>query len=216
MKSPDHNLTIRVHRFLPCSEAEGPGRRATLWTQGCPIHCPGCFNFQTWDFRGGSSRTIDDLFQEIDRVSGLEGVTLTGGEPFAQAGPLAALAGLCRRAGLSVVTYTGYEFERVRQSTRCDWQALLEATDLLLAGPFVRELADTSRPWVGSANQQFVFLTDRYRALECRIRQVPQRIEIWVDNDGAVSFNGTHSEEDERATRERLTGLGLALVRKKE
>jgi anaerobic ribonucleoside-triphosphate reductase activating protein len=215
MSTFDNSSKIRVHWFLPLTEAEGPGRRATLWVQGCPIHCPGCFNRQTWDFRSGYWITVNDLFHEIDKIPGLEGVTFTGGEPFAQASPLGELGHLCQKAGLSVVTYTGYESDRVRRSTRPDWKALLKTTDLLLAGPFLRELADTSMPWVGSANQQFVFLTDRYRLLESRLQQIPKRVEILVDGHGAVSFNGTHSEKDARSTREELAGLGLVLARQR-
>jgi len=106
-------------------------------------------------------RTVGDLFQEVTAQRGLEGVTFTGGEPFAQAAPLAALGRLCQDAGLSVVTFSGYNYGRLRASRRRDWQSLLAVIDLLLAGPFVKKLADDSRPWVGSTNQEFVFLTDR-------------------------------------------------------
>jgi len=205
------NANIRVHRFLPLTEAEGPGRRAAIWVQGCPIHCAGCFNRRTWSFRGGFVRTVGDLFQEVTAQRGLEGVTFTGGEPFAQAGPLAKLGRLCREAGLSVVTFSGYDYGRLRASRQRDWCDLLAVTDLLLAGPFIKAQEDSSRPWVGSSNQEFVFLTDRYRSLEEDVRAIPNRLEVRVDADGAVSLNGTAPEADVRAIRRQLAGLGLRL-----
>jgi anaerobic ribonucleoside-triphosphate reductase activating protein len=195
------NMRIRVHRFLPVTEAEGPGQRAALWVQGCPIRCPGCFNRQTWSFRKGCWRTVGDLFRQIAEHPGLEGVTFTGGEPFAQARPLAALGRACRDAGLSVVTYTGYNYGRVRRSKRRDWKALLDVTDLLLAGPFVKELVDSSRPWVGSSNQEFVFLTDKYCHLNENCAPSPNNLEVRIDKLSGLSLNGTAPESDIKAIR---------------
>jgi len=211
MSERNADVTIRLHRFLPMTEAEGPGRRAAIWVQGCPIHCHGCFNHQTWSPQGGYGRTVHDLFREISAQPDLEGVTFTGGEPFAQAGPLARLGRLCRDAGLSVVTYTGYEHNRLRRSKRAHWQALLDVTDILLAGPFVRKLADSSRPWVGSSNQEFVFLTGRYRQLKQRIGLPANQIEVRVA-DHSISLNGTAPEDEIFAVRKHLAQLGLCLT----
>jgi anaerobic ribonucleoside-triphosphate reductase activating protein len=161
--------------------------------------------------RGGFVRTVGDLFKEIAAQPGLEGVTFTGGEPFAQAGPLAALGRLCQDAGLSVVTFSGYDYSRLHASRRRDWRDLLAATDLLLAEPFVKAKQDSSRPWVGSSNQEFVFLTDRYRSLEASLREVPNPLELRVEPDGMVSLNGTALETDIQAMQSELTDLGLRL-----
>jgi len=203
-------MTIRLHRFLPMTEAEGPGRRACIWVQGCPIHCPGCFNRQTWNPRGGYGRTVNDLFREIAAQPGLEGVTFTGGEPFAQAAALAELGQLCRQAGLSVITYTGHECSRIRRAKYAAWKALLDVTDLVLAGPFVRELADSSRPWVGSSNQEFVFLTRKYQQVQGRVHSGRKELEMWVE-PGGVSLNGTAPELEIIAIRRDLGNLGLDL-----
>jgi len=156
-------------------------------------------------------RTVGDLFQEVTAQRGLEGVTFTGGEPFAQAGPLANLGRLCREAGLSVVTYTGYEYGRIRRSKRTDWKDLLGVTDLLLAGPFVQELAASSRPWVGSSNQEFVFLTARYRFLELRLAAIPNRLELRVGAGGTVSMDGMAPKVDVRGVDQALADLGVRL-----
>ena len=206
-------MMIRLHQFLRLTEAEGPGRRAALWVQGCPIHCPGCFNRQTWNPKAGYSRTVRSLFSEITAQSDLEGVTFTGGEPFAQAAPLAELGRLCRQAGLSVLTYTGHKFACVRKSKRRAWNALLNITDLLLAGPFVREMADSSRPWVGSSNQEFVFLTGKYGHLARRLKGRSE-LEVWVGQD-SIGLNGTAPESEVASIRRDLASLGLCLKKKR-
>jgi len=73
---------------------------------------------------------------------------------------------LSQEHGLSVVTFTGYEHSHLVAARREDWNASLAVTDLLLAGPFLEDQKDFSRPWVGSRNQEFVFLTDHYRHLQ--------------------------------------------------
>lgn len=206
---PENNNILRVHRFLPETEVEGPGRRAALWVQGCPIQCPGCANGATWSFDGGYQATIEDLFGQICKQQNIEGVTFIGGEPFSQARSLAALGRLCRERGLSVVTFTGYEHSRLVAARREDWNALLAVTDLLLAGPFLENQTDFSRPWVGSRNQEFIFLTNRYRNLQAQGFYSRNGLEIQIASDGGVRLNGLVPVEDILSFRQELALLGL-------
>jgi anaerobic ribonucleoside-triphosphate reductase activating protein len=75
-----------------------------------------------------------------------------------------------------------------KQDPGCD--ALLSTTDLLIDGPYIRELPDETRPWVGSANQRFHFLTDRYAHLAEQLGAIPNRLEIHVSVNGVVRVNG--------------------------
>jgi anaerobic ribonucleoside-triphosphate reductase activating protein len=202
-------MNLRLHEFLPRTQSEGPGERACVFVQGCPIHCPGCFNTATWDPRGGSDSTVDELFAQIATQTGLEGVTFVGGEPFAQAAALAALGKQCRHAGLSVVTFTGLEYDVIRRSGRPDWNALLAVTDLLLAGPFKREQRDFTRPWVGSRNQQFIFLTERYRHLESRLAREGNSLELRFDPGARLRVNGLAAEELLARMGAQLANFGL-------
>lgn len=186
---------LRVHRFLPFTRAEGPGERACVWVQGCPIHCPGCAVPGLWPEDGGEEVAVDDLVARVLAGPPVEGITFLGGEPFAQAEPLAHLGRTLQDAGLSVVTFTGYVLEDLRQSPRKDWCDLLEVTDLLIDGPYRRDQADLSRPWVGSANQRYHFLMSRYRQLEPKLATVPNRLEIRLESDGSVRINGMASLE---------------------
>lgn len=181
---------LRIHRFVPFTRAEGPGERACLWVQGCPIRCAGCAVPWTWDAKAGEWMAVAALAERILGGPAVEGVTFLGGEPFEQAGALAELGGILRGEGLSVLTFTGYTVERIRRAGRADWDALLAVTDLLIDGPFVRERLDLSRPWAGSSNQRYHFLTDRYRHLEPELTSIPQRLEVRVHPDGRLEVNG--------------------------
>jgi anaerobic ribonucleoside-triphosphate reductase activating protein len=136
---------------------------------------------------------VDDLLEKIVTTSGIEGVTFLGGEPFDQAPPLSALAQSVQDAGLSVMTFSGYEYDTLRRDQRPGWDELLAATDLLVDGPFVRSLPDSKRPWVGSTNQQFRFLTSRYHHLSDELGSIPDRLEVRLRPDGTVFINGMAS-----------------------
>ena len=177
---------LNLHRIVDVTLAEGPGARCAVWTQGCSVRCPGCFNPQTWTTRGGFSLPWPDLVSRVLAVSGIEGVTLLGGEPFDQAGPLGRFAAAVRSAGLSVMTFTGHVLEDLPPSL------LLDSTDLLVDGPFLMDRPEPSRPWVGSANQRFHFLTDRY---DESIFTTPNRLELTITRDGAIELNGFATTE---------------------
>jgi anaerobic ribonucleoside-triphosphate reductase activating protein len=186
-------MKLKIHRFLPLTTVEGPGKRACLWVQGCSIRCKGCAVPWTWDKNKGEEKTVQELFTEIEkskRENGIEGVTFLGGEPFDQALPLAKLASMVKEIGLSVMTFTGYLYEDIVSSNIREQIELLKATDLLIDGPFVKEKIDLSRPWVGSSNQRYHFLTPRYEHLKDQLWTIPNRIEIRLSPDGSISVNG--------------------------
>jgi anaerobic ribonucleoside-triphosphate reductase activating protein len=203
---------IRVLRFLPATEVEGPGRRAALWVQGCSIRCPGCFNPHSWPAAGGELVPWPELVGRVQAAAaahGIEGLTLLGGEPFDQAAPLALLAEAVRAHGLSVMSFTGHVLEDLEAAGRDDWTRLLAATDLLVDGPYLADRPERRRPWVGSDNQRFWFLTDRYAHLAGELESLPNRLEVRIARSGEVSVNGFADV----AALEDLLGDGLARLR---
>jgi anaerobic ribonucleoside-triphosphate reductase activating protein len=190
--------TVRWSRFLPATQAEGPGVRAAVWLQGCAVHCPDCFNPQLWAPRGGvvtETAALADSWVRQAVAAGAEGVTLLGGEPFEQAGVAASIARAFREAGLGVMTFTGHPLERLTEwahGGRDDIAALLAATDLLCDGPYLRDLPDSVRPWVGSRNQGIRALSERYaddvRAIDAD--GGADRVEVRIACDGTVAVNG--------------------------
>lgn len=184
--------TLRVARVLAATAAEGPGLRTAVWVQGCAVRCPGCFNPHLWTPRGGQVVRVDQWLPAVldgAAAAGAEGVSLLGGEPFEQAAPLAALAQAFQDAGLSVMVFTGHHLEDLTRwgGRRSDIRALLERTDLLADGPYLRGQPDHARPWVGSTNQRLHLLTGRYRAADLR---APDRVQVTVSASGEVAVNG--------------------------
>lgn len=157
-------LTVNVALTVPRTEAEGPGLRYALWVQGCPMRCPGCCNPEMLEFRRRDQRPVAALVEEICGA-GVEGVSLLGGEPFAQAGALAALAAAVKARGLTVMIYSGFTLGELRDQAKADPDVadLLAATDLLVDGRYVAKEASLDRRWIGSDNQQLHHLTDAYR-----------------------------------------------------
>ena len=180
---------LRVARILAGTNAEGPGRRFAIWVQGCTIRCPGCFNPQMWSARGGLDIDCQSLLSYIV-TSQVEGVTFLGGEPFEQAAAAAELAEVTRASGLSVMTFTGFTLEHLSQTGDVATNRLLDATDLLVDGPYDASRPDLIRPWVGSNNQRFHFLTQRYAYLRDSLHTLPDRIEVRVSRGGEIAING--------------------------
>ncbi len=182
--------TMQVAQVVPCTEAEGPGRRFAVWFQGCPLRCPGCCNPEFLPFRGGETKILAEMVAGMEQAqaeAGVEGVSLLGGEPFAHAEAAAALAKAARHRGLSVMIYSGYTIEQIRELPDPAAE-LLAHTDVLVDGPYVRELPDAERRWIGSTNQRVHFLTDRYRHDDPCWRQ-RNTLEIRV-RGREVSLNG--------------------------
>lgn len=169
---------------------EGPGARFCVWVQGCALQCCGCAVPQSWNFDGGENLDTAELANKIITTADIEGVTFVGGEPFAQATALAEIGAIVKSAGLSVLTFTGYIYEDLLAENSPSTNALLDVTDLLIDGAYQKEFADYRRPWVGSSNQRYHFLTSRYRHLEAILPTIPNRLEMRLQPNGAVLVNG--------------------------
>ncbi len=180
---------MRVGRFVERTWTEGPGPRFTIWVQGCPIHCPGCYAEALQDPDGGFEIPPDQVIGQIRQIrSQLEGITLLGGEPFSQAAALSAIAAAAQEMGLSVLTFTGFLYEDILSHGTSEQRALLSHTDVLLDGPYRETMRDFSRPLLGSTNQRYIFLSDRYSHSE--ILGCKNKIELRVDRDGKILLNG--------------------------
>lgn len=150
--------SIDLAGIVPESITDGPGLRLTIFCQGCPHHCEGCHNPETWDFAGGTSTPVDAIFQQVKANPLLRGVTFSGGEPFSQAGAFAALARLLKDAGYEIAVYSGYTFEELYKDTRPEIWELLSLCHILVDGPFVLAQRDITLPFRGSANQRILDL----------------------------------------------------------
>ncbi len=199
---------MRIARIVDTTEAEGPGMRAAIWLQGCSHACPGCFATDLWDRQGGTDINAETLCHRVlanaDRI---EGITLLGGEPLDQADELLPAVIEIKKQGLSVTVFTGYVYEDIEAHGSEPQKEILKYTDLLIDGEYMEELRDFSRPLVGSSNQRFLFLTDRYG--EEDIRRMDNSIEIRIDPNGVAAINGMG---DFPMLKEILTGRGLVRI----
>lgn len=147
---------LRLAGVIRESIVDGPGIRFVVFVQGCPHRCPGCHNPATHDPDGGYEGDTDSLLAAFRENPLLAGVTLSGGEPFEQAAPLAAFAREIRALGKNVCTYTGYtcEYLLAHLEEHEGWRALLEESDVLIDGPFRIEQKSLQLHFRGSANQR--------------------------------------------------------------
>jgi anaerobic ribonucleoside-triphosphate reductase activating protein len=193
---------VNVAQIVPCTEAEGPGRRFALWFQGCPLRCPGCCNPEMLPFEGGEKLRLDDVIGQLGESTSknnLEGITLLGGEPLAHAPAALALAHAAHGLDLNVMIFTGYTLEDVRRLPDPDVQNLLAETDILVDGPYVREQPETLRRWIGSANQRVHFLSGRCDPDDSRWLQ-KNTLEIRL-RDGELTVNGFPGRQAQRLWR---------------
>jgi anaerobic ribonucleoside-triphosphate reductase activating protein len=215
MEAYGEKLELTIHQFLPHTRTNGPGMRAAVWVQGCTLGCPGCFNPETHSPSGGEQVSVDALFDRIAALGdSIQGITLSGGEPFQQ---LPALTALLRRVreetALSIVVFTGFtlaELSRFRPAaptfnlqphphTHTPIHPLrgypphtpsvpeaLAYIDVLIAGRY-DETQRVARDLRGSRNKEFHFLTDRYTASD--FREIPEA-EVILGPDGTVTLTG--------------------------
>ncbi len=150
--------TIRLYGLVTDSIVDGPGYRTSIFTQGCPHHCPGCHNPESHAPDGGTVWTLDDVEKKFSDNPLLNGITLSGGEPFLQPAACAELGRRAHRKGLNVWTYTGYLYEKLLEMAKTDTAvgALLDATDVLVDGPFLLAERSLELEFCGSRNQRLI------------------------------------------------------------
>ena len=147
-------MQIRLYGLVEDSIVDGPGFRLAVFTQGCPHDCPGCHNPGSHAMDGGTLRDTDEIAALLDADPLLDGITLTGGEPFMQCGACLELARAAHRRGMSVWCFTGYLYEQLEQ--RADARALLDEVDVLVDGPLVLAERSLELRFRGSRNQRVI------------------------------------------------------------
>ena len=144
---------LRVLHIVEGTSVDGPGLRTSIYLAGCNHHCPGCHNPQSWDFKGGEERTLDELMAVI--AYNEAPVTLSGGDPLQQPeGTCTLIHRIKQELGYNVWCYTGYTWEEIVADA-----ALLDVVrelDVLVEGPFIQAERDTKLHFRGSRNQRLI------------------------------------------------------------
>jgi anaerobic ribonucleoside-triphosphate reductase activating protein len=179
---------MKIHRYLSCTTVNGPGKRFALWVQGCSRNCAGCFNPLTHDKNGGTEMSADDIIKLIS--SDIEGITISGGEPFEQPDELAKLLKLASMKKLHRLVYTGFCYEELLSLKTRGVDDCLLLTNMLIDGSYDASIAQT-HPLSGSGNQRALVL-DNGKI----IKQIesPESIsshgEIIIDKNGNITATG--------------------------
>jgi anaerobic ribonucleoside-triphosphate reductase activating protein len=143
-------------------------------------------------FEGGQETSVGEVLEQLQEAQAsfpnLEGITLLGGEPFAHAAAGRRIAMGARRLGLSVMVFSGYRWEELKEHPSQDVQDLLAQTDLLIDGRYEQDQPDHERRWIGSTNQRIHCLSDRYSAEDPCWRE-PNTLEIRLENQ-TLTVNG--------------------------
>lgn len=181
---------LNIAQYIPSTLTEGPGNRFCIWLQGCHLHCSGCCNKPLQDFTVKSLMSVDAIFEHIlsaKKDYNIEGVTFLGGEPLLQAMGLSILAKKCQEQHLSVICFTGFTHAEMITRPLKGVHKLLSYTDVLIDEPFIQELVCTKRNWVGSSNQNFIYLSSRYDS-SIETSDIPN-IEIHISQN-QITING--------------------------
>jgi len=176
-------LTWKVHATVPRSAANGPGERFVVWTQGCSLACDGCFNPET-HAAGGTVRTVAEVVAQVLSTPGIEGVTVSGGEPLEQPEALALFAHEVARAGLGVVVLSGFSREEIEASPVMS--AAVSDVDMVVAGRYNRRL-HLGSGLRGSSNKTYWARTSRYEGH--MFEKLPE-VEVFIDAEGTVVLTG--------------------------
>ena len=204
-------MPLTIARKKAVCKVLGPGERSVIWFHGCSRRCPNCIADtmnETADYEQVSPAELADWVQSN---AGIEGITLSGGEPLQQ--PIEALTEFLtrvkRNANLSVLCYTGSRYEDVSASG--DYITVLPLIDVLIDGEY-RQEEDFGQRWRGSANQRFHFLTDRYRSQQEEWNNAfERRIEIELDINGKLLISGVPSKDFIRNLSEHLNKKDVSI-----
>lgn len=154
---------------IACTETLGPYKRYAIWVQGCNKRCPGCISEDSRPLDGGYEVDTDDLVESILQTSGIEGLTISGGEPFLQSEALSELINKVKlKRDIGAILYTGNDFEEIKEDR------LTQLCDIIIDGAYIEDLND-GLSLRGSSNQIVRLLTDRYKVIARKMYGVQGR-----------------------------------------
>ena len=172
---------LNIADLLVKTFTEGPGTRLAIWVQGCPIRCSGCWNKHMWDFSPKHIVKVEKLVEYIISFEDeIEGITLVGGEPLAQAKAVANLfKGIKDRSNLTIMLYTGYTVEQIEGKYS---KTAFNIADIIIAGSYIKELRNVYLRWRGSENQKIIFHNKKYREKYSQ-EEGKSMVEIHINKD---------------------------------
>ena len=144
-----------------------PGISVSFFVQGCPHHCKGCHNPETWDFDGGKEFTYDvlnDIAESLFANGISRSLAIMGGEPLCEQNIFLTLLVVKtikeKYPDVKIYIWSGYTYDYLIShiATNLHLKQILDYADFLIDGPYVEELRDISLPMRGSSNQKIIDL----------------------------------------------------------
>ena len=176
---------MRLYDMILRTGALGPGKRCAIWFQGCKKSCKGCMSPDSRPLQGGRCVSVDAVVNEVLKLDDIEGVTISGGEPFLQAEALyEMLDSIKKKTDLGVIIYTGYYLDELKKMKNEKVNKIItELSDLIIDGPYIDERND-SKSLRGSDNQGINLITQRYAKDVCKYGCDGRNIEIFQTDKG--------------------------------
>ena len=177
-------MYLRIYMTASCSEVLGPYKRFVIWVQGCNKRCNGCISKDSWDLGGGELISVDELSEKIIGQPAIEGITISGGEPFLQQEELCMLIKkIQERRDIGVIIYTGLNYHEI-QGTE-----LANLADLIIDGEYIEKQND-NKSLRGSSNQNIICVTERYKDLISEYYGIQGRKIELIFSDGVSRMIG--------------------------
>lgn len=183
-----YSNTLNLANFIPETQFLGPGIRSAIWVQGCPFNCRGCIAPEWIPIKENHKVIVEDIARQILESKKISGITISGGEPMLQAGPLRYLLEILKQErDLDVICFTGFKYEDLMNRPSYEEQRkLLCLIDLLIDGPYNYQLND-DHGFRGSSNQRIIHLTSRFDDVD--FNKMTRKIEIRISN-GSIMLVG--------------------------
>lgn len=178
---------LNIAAICPSTRVLGPGQRCVIWVQGCCFDCPGCV---APDWIPQKQAQLIEPVKLADYIltlpSGLDGITVSGGEPMLQAEGLNKLfTYLKQKSNLSIICYSGFTLQQIQAKNEPIFRQLLEQIDVLIDGLYIAQLND-NLGFRGSSNQVVHFLSDRHIEERELFTQRKRDVEIHVEKDSLL------------------------------
>ena len=155
---------MRYAGIIPNDLSAAPGVCVRFFTQGCPHHCPGCHNPETWDYEGGKEfegNTIERIEQYLTANGIHRDLCIMGGEPLCPDNQFLTLL-ICntikdKLPDTKIYIWTGYTLEELNKDSNTRISQILEKTDAIIDGPYIAAERDITLPMRGSRNQRILY-----------------------------------------------------------
>lgn len=154
---------MRYAAIIPNDMVNGEDVCVSFWVQGCPHMCKGCHNKDMWDFKGGIEKSDNEVINEIDaalRANGIHrNLSILGGEPLCKENirdtALVILYVKINHPDSKIFLWTGYELDEIPCSF--PYNIVRDYVDVIIDGPYIEALRDTSLKLRGSSNQRILY-----------------------------------------------------------